>query len=628
MARLVLPALLGFCCAASTVGSSEQRAAARDYCGIGGGLAGLQLGHFLQQASRDYVVLEAGRLGGEFFRQFPRHRKLISINKRHTGRGGSALADEYNLRHDWHSLLSRLGPGDDDDDNDDKQQHGGALFNSLVRDRSGLYPSADSLAQYAERWAEYWKINVQAHSRVTAVRKAVQPQAGFELTVARQQQQQQQAASEEQESEEELLRCRWVVVATGLSRPHVPDLPGLEEHSLSYNEMPTASEFWENKTVAILGGGNAAFETWRAIMADAAYVHVHSPSALRMAWETHYVGHVRSVNADPIDNYLLKSQDVLHFPSPLGLSRDNTVVGLEPHPDDDAAAAASGSGGGGGGGGGRQRVCLKDINHDGMAARLASPAEQLLDGRGRARSEDHSLTYTERFRAVDRYCYDVVVRCTGFDWDPAILRWEGGDASEGGRRASKYPVLSAEWGFPSAPGAYAVGGLSHVRDKSRRSAGGFVHGFRYTARALFKWMEQKHHHVPWARARLPTAAAAAAPPPPDERGAEAAEEASGAGPAAAAAPPSRVVVSMRGSPLAVRLRDRMDTASGLYQMFGVVRPGTPSPHHRCCHHVRVMSHFTYPCDVPHTAGGRGAAPATRPAHRALRSRRRRGRGRG
>jgi cation diffusion facilitator CzcD-associated flavoprotein CzcO len=79
MARLVLPALLGFCCAASTVGSSEQRAAARDYCGIGGGLAGLQLGHFLQQASRDYVVLEAGRLGGEFFRQFPRHRKLISI---------------------------------------------------------------------------------------------------------------------------------------------------------------------------------------------------------------------------------------------------------------------------------------------------------------------------------------------------------------------------------------------------------------------------------------------------------------------------------------------------------------------------------------------------------------------
>ena len=39
---------------------------------------------------------------GSFFSSYPRHGRLISINKRHTGR----LNAEFNLRHDWNSLLS------------------------------------------------------------------------------------------------------------------------------------------------------------------------------------------------------------------------------------------------------------------------------------------------------------------------------------------------------------------------------------------------------------------------------------------------------------------------------------------------------------------------------------------
>lgn len=37
-----------------------------------------------------------------FVYRYPRHRKLISINKIHTGRSNR----EFNLRHDWNSLLS------------------------------------------------------------------------------------------------------------------------------------------------------------------------------------------------------------------------------------------------------------------------------------------------------------------------------------------------------------------------------------------------------------------------------------------------------------------------------------------------------------------------------------------
>ena len=39
---------------------------------------------------------------GNFFSVYPRHDQLISINKRHTGKTNV----EFNLRHDWNSLIS------------------------------------------------------------------------------------------------------------------------------------------------------------------------------------------------------------------------------------------------------------------------------------------------------------------------------------------------------------------------------------------------------------------------------------------------------------------------------------------------------------------------------------------
>lgn len=56
------------------------------YCIVGAGPGGLQLGHYLHQEARDYVIFERQSIPSSFFARFPRHRQLISLNKRFTGR--------------------------------------------------------------------------------------------------------------------------------------------------------------------------------------------------------------------------------------------------------------------------------------------------------------------------------------------------------------------------------------------------------------------------------------------------------------------------------------------------------------------------------------------------------------
>src|SRR5262245_54699690 len=114
-----------------------------DYLVIGAGPAGLQIGYFLEQAGRDYLILEAGGTPGTFFRTFPRHRKLISINKRHTGWDDP----ERNLRTDWNSLLS-----------DDP-----ALLFTRYSER--YFPDADDFVRYLEDFARRWELRVQYGTR-------------------------------------------------------------------------------------------------------------------------------------------------------------------------------------------------------------------------------------------------------------------------------------------------------------------------------------------------------------------------------------------------------------------------------------------------------------------------------
>ena len=56
--------------------------------------------------------------------------------------------------------------------------------------------------------------------------------------------------------------------------------------------------------------------------------------------------------------------------------------------------------------------------------------------------------------------------------------------------------MDHEYQSINVPGLYFAGALAHGKD-FKRSAGGFIHGFRYTAKALHRMLEEKYHSVPW-----------------------------------------------------------------------------------------------------------------------------------
>jgi len=51
-------------------------------------------------------------------------------------------------------------------------------------------------------------------------------------------------------------------------------------------------------------------------------------------------------------------------------------------------------------------------------------------------------------------------------------------------------------------GLYFAGTVAHGRDW-RKAAGGFIHGFRYTAQALFHVLEARQHGMTWPSEEMP-----------------------------------------------------------------------------------------------------------------------------
>lgn len=239
-----------------------------DYIIIGAGPAGLQAAHFMQKNNSSYIVLEKDAVAGSFFKNFPRHGKLISINKVYTGTDDH----EINLRWDWNSLLS---------DNPT------LAFKKYSKE---YFPNRECLVDYLGDYAKTNLLNIQFNTHVVRVEKEhcfiVTDQHGHQY------------------------HAESVIIATGFYKPFIPAIPGIELVE-SYNDVSIDPQDYCNQNVLIIGKGNSAFETADNLVSTAAAIHMISPNSIKMAWKTHYVGHLRAVNNNLLDTYHLKSQNVI-----------------------------------------------------------------------------------------------------------------------------------------------------------------------------------------------------------------------------------------------------------------------------------------------------------------------------
>jgi thioredoxin reductase len=236
------------------------------YLIVGAGPAGLQLSYFLQQAGADYLTLEREAAAGHFFSRFPRHRRLISLNKVHT------VSDdpEIRLRWDWNSLLS----------------HEPQL--QFPKYSGEYYPHADDLVRYLGAFEQFYGLRVQYDTPVLGIGRAPDGD-GFVVRTGG-----------------GVVYASCVIAATGWGAPYVPRIAGIE-HAVGYEDVAVDPAAFAGKRVLIIGKGNSAFEIAHAIFGHASMVHLASRSPLRLAWNTKHPGDVRGQYGAFLDSYQFKT---------------------------------------------------------------------------------------------------------------------------------------------------------------------------------------------------------------------------------------------------------------------------------------------------------------------------------
>ena len=240
-----------------------------DFLILGAGPAGLQLSYYMEKHGQNYLVLDKGKHAGSYFQNFPRHRKLISINKLYTGTDDP----ELQMRWDWNSLLT-----------DD--------YSHRFRDYSEEYfPNADHLVSYLNDFAGKYIRSIRYETEIVRIDKR---DGLFFL----------------QSSKGDTYISKYLIVATGYGKPHVPNIPGIEL-STQYIDMSIEGKDFANKDVLVIGKGNSGFETADHLTPYTASIHIVSPKSVMMAWKSHFVGNLRAVNNNFLDTYQLKSQNAV-----------------------------------------------------------------------------------------------------------------------------------------------------------------------------------------------------------------------------------------------------------------------------------------------------------------------------
>jgi thioredoxin reductase len=226
---------------------------------IGAGPAGIQMADLLKD--EEYIILEKADVPCSFFHKFPRHRKFISFNK------------GENLRNDWNSFL------------------GGHL--SFRKYSEEMYPHVDDYLRYVNDFIKLRELKITFNFEVKSIEKKDDL---FYINGG------------------EYISER-VFFGIGIvhKQPIVPISPKTSHLKIfTYANMPLEKDIYRDKNIMIIGSGNAAFETIKWMEPFTNKIKVMGGS-WKKAWQTHYPGHLRSVNFQSIDSFFLKQSLLIHW---------------------------------------------------------------------------------------------------------------------------------------------------------------------------------------------------------------------------------------------------------------------------------------------------------------------------
>lgn len=246
---------------------------------LGAGPSGIQLGYFMYKHNLNYLIIEKTQNSGSFFEKYPHSKELISLNKNYTGSDNN----EFNLRHDWNSLL-----------NDE-----GFLFKQYSKE---LYPNSNDLKKYLIDFSEKFGLNIVYNLNIIKIEKTDNLFYLFD-------------------NDDMKYYCKNLIIATGLSKKVMPKLlDNNDERFIHYSDFPN-NYFKEdinlnkfnNKHIVFIGSGNSTFELANILINHCATIAVWSRTKLyeNSSLVTKYSGALRMKYLKVADSFYLKSQVAL-----------------------------------------------------------------------------------------------------------------------------------------------------------------------------------------------------------------------------------------------------------------------------------------------------------------------------
>lgn len=345
---------------------------------------------------------------------------------------------DFRMRHDWNSLIDPLDEGELD----------GKVRRRLLMQNYSLeyYPHAEHLSRYLRDFAaQKLAGHVSYNTDVLSIERR-DPDAEFDVNTTK-----------------GAYKCKSVIMATGLHIPKRGPKHLWHPKVIGYHELPANPQMFAGKRVAIIGSGNAAFEAASAISKVSAHVDIYSTSEIKLAHQNHYPGALRIPNAGVLDQYLLKSLDAY-----IHLSQQ---VFEQMHISDAFGALAI------------------TLNKDDFETQMI-----LLRGQ-----EDKCTQLN------GCHVYDYIIRAMGWEFDASLFSPSAAPTLEKPgeitKRGGKYPSMTAAYESKNVHGLFFAGALAHALDFGK-SAGGFIHGFRYTSRALVRYLHVKNHGGTWSNEEL------------------------------------------------------------------------------------------------------------------------------